>query len=229
VHRMTKNMQVHNAGSGDEEFSKELLQIGKGRLLVNAEISEFKVQVKENYLIRGENVKSLIDVIFSNLSTLHADRNWLCSRTILRPTNEAVEEVNDIVLRQFPGTESVYLSSDKIMDVENTHQYPVEFLNSICASGMPPHKLCLKKRAPIMLLRNFDPKNGHCNGSRYIVDNLMPHLIDATLATGPHAGKKLFIPRIPIIPSENLFPFQMQRKQFPVHLCFAMTSNKAQG
>uniref|UniRef100_UPI00358F66B7 ATP-dependent DNA helicase PIF1-like n=1 Tax=Myxine glutinosa TaxID=7769 RepID=UPI00358F66B7 len=193
------------------------------------EIGEFKVQVKEDYLNQEENVKSLTDIIFSNLSTLHADRNWLCSRTILCPTNEAVDEVNAIVLRQYPGNESVYLSSDKIMEVENRHQYPVEFLNSICASGMPPHKLCLKKGAPIMLLRNFDSKNGHCNGNRYIVDNLMPNLIDATLATGPHAGNKIFIPRIPIIPSENLFPFQMQRKQFPVRLCFAMTSNKAQG
>jgi len=49
------------------------------------------------------------------------------------------------------------------------------------------------------------------------------------VATGVHVGKRLLIPRIPLVPSENLFPFHMQRRQFPVRIAFAMTSNKAQG
>ena len=65
----------------------------------------------------------------------------------------------------------------------------------VSAPGMPPHRLCLKG-CPVMLLRNFDPQNGHCNGSRYTIENLTPNLIDATLAVGLLAGKHLFIPRI---------------------------------
>ena len=49
------------------------------------------------------------------------------------------------------------------------------------------------------------------------------------MAYGVHAGKRLFIPRIPLAPSENLFPFHMQRRQFPIRLAFAMTANKSQG
>ena len=39
----------------------------------------------------------------------------------------------------------------------------------------------------------------------------------------------IFIPRIPIIPSDNIFLFHMKRKEFPVQPAFAITANKAQG
>ena len=34
---------------------------------------------------------------------------------------------------------------------------------------MPPHRLFLKKYASIILLRNLDPTEGLCNGTRIIV------------------------------------------------------------
>ena len=80
-----------------------------------------------------------------------------------------------------------------------------------------------------MLLRNLDQVNGHCNGTRNVIEHLHDHIIDAKIACGPHAGKRIFIPRIPMIPSDNIFPFHMKRKQFPVRPAFVITSNKAQG
>ena len=54
--------------------------------------------------------------------------------------------------------------------------------------------------------------------------------IDAEIVLGQHAGKRVFLPRIPLCPSDDeMFPFQFQRKQFPVRLSFAMTINKSQG
>lgn len=38
-----------------------------------------------------------------------------------------------------------------------------------------------------------------------------------------------FIPRIPHLLREDLFPFQLQRRQFPVRGAFAMTPNRSQG
>ncbi|GBL95422.1 hypothetical protein AVEN_154818-1 [Araneus ventricosus] len=55
----------------------------------------------------------------------------------------------------------------------------------------------------------------------------MPNIIEATIMTGHAAGEDVFIPRIPIIPSD--IPFQFKRIQFPVRLSFAMGINKAQG
>ena len=63
-------------------------------------------------------------------------------------------------------------------------------------SSMPPHKLVLKPAAPIMLLRNLDPKSGHVNGARYYILKMTSKIIHAQLATGFHKEKDILIPRI---------------------------------
>jgi hypothetical protein len=54
--------------------------------------------------------------------------------------------------------------------------------------------------------------------------------IDAEIVLGQHAGKRIFLPRIPLCPSDDqMFQFQFKRKQFPIRLSLAMTVNKSQG
>jgi ATP-dependent DNA helicase PIF1 len=97
-------------------------------------------------------------------------------------------------------------------------------------NGIPPHVLKLKIDCPIILLRNLDPANGLCNGTRLVVRTCQRNLIDAEIVLGQHAGKRIFLPWIPLCPSDDqMFPFQFKRKQFPIRLSFAMTVNKSQG
>ena len=91
---------------------------------------------------------------------------------------------------------------------------------------MPSHNLVLKVGSPIMLLRNLDAPR-LCNGTRLCVKSLMPHVIEATILSGCSKGEDVFIPRIPMIPSD--MPFEFKRLQFPVRLAFAISINKAQG
>jgi hypothetical protein len=140
-----------------------------------------------------------------------------------------VDELNGMLIDRFPGEQKVYYSFDSAVDDAHNH-YPPEFLNSLTPNGLPPHALRLKINCPVILLRNLDPSNGLCNGTRLIIKAFQENAIDAEIISGQYAGKRVFLPRIPLYPSEDdVLPFRFKRKQFPVRLSFAMTINKAQG
>ena len=126
----------------------------------------------------------------------------------------------------------VYLSADSVKCDDDGvgaggNNYPVEFLNGLTPSGVPPHELHLLEGCPIILLRNMN--GGLANGTRLIVTRLQSNVIEAQVETGPSKGSTVFIPRISLFPSDARLPFQLVRRQFPVRPAFAMTINKAQG
>src|SRR6201996_9581617 len=64
-----------------------------------------------------------------------------------------------------------------------------------------------------------------------VLGQMVPHTIVPIVGDGACLFRALsnlmFIPRIPLIPSE--YPFEFKRLQFPLKVCFAMTINKSQG
>ncbi|UYV63010.1 hypothetical protein LAZ67_2002837, partial [Cordylochernes scorpioides] len=172
------------------------------------------------------SVGGLIDKVFPNLAENFKNHRWFCERTILAPRHYAVDEINNCIQDMLPGSVTEYNSINTMVDVDDTVNYPSEFLNSLNPSGLPPHHLRLKNGSHIMLLRNLDPPK-LCNGTKLCVKRLLPNVIEATILTGKENGKDVLIPRIPLIPND--FPFIFKRLQFPVRLAFALTINKAQG
>ena len=75
----------------------------------------------------------------------------------------------------------------------------------------------------------FSPAKGHVNGARYEILDITGKIIHARLATGPHKGNEIYIPRISFQPKQKELMFEMERRQFPVRACFAITANKSQG
>ena len=53
-----------------------------------------------------------------------------------------------------------------------------------------------------MLLRNLDPPR-LCNGTRLTVKRMMPHVIEARMIGGKFSGEFVFIPHIPLAPSDS--------------------------
>ncbi|WVZ82292.1 hypothetical protein U9M48_029572 [Paspalum notatum var. saurae] len=156
------------------------------------------------------------------------------SRAIVCPNNVTVDEINDYVVSLLPGDSVHYFSCDTISK-SSEHipdfdvLYPTEFLNSIDANNFPSHKLVLKKGATVMLLRNLNQNMGLCNGTRLLVTQLGQRLLQCVLLTGSNVGEVVFIPRIALNTTDVKWPFTLQRRQFPVRICYAMTINKSQG
>ncbi len=221
---LSTNMRVYlerDATAG--EFSSMLLSIGNGELTAD-ESGLVTIPPGCGELVNG--VEALSGKVFPNLAVNYKNHKWLCERAILAPRNDMASKINEKLLMQLPGKEQLLKSIDTVVDMSDSVQYPTEFLNSLDLPGMLPHNRKLKVRCPVMLLRNLDAPD-LCNGTRLIIKQILPHVLEATILTGQAQGKDIFIPRIPLIPSD--LPFQFKRLQFPLKVCFAMSINKSQG
>ncbi|XP_043209780.1 uncharacterized protein LOC122374838 [Amphibalanus amphitrite] len=160
----------------------------------------------------------------------HGDREWMASRAVLAPRNTRVDELNATVTERFPGEAVRQLSADSLVEEAEQLDIPHEYLNTLRAPGFPPHCLMIKPGMPLMLLRNLSATDGLCNDTRLIAGRIIsPRLMEATIACGKNAGRQVLIPRLPLQPPDDAFPFRWERHQFPVRPGFAMTVNKAQG
>ena len=101
----------------------------------------------------------------------------------------------------------------QLWNPNDEYLYPTEFLNQINISGMLRHLLKLKLGAVVLLLRNLDPRNGACNGTRLKIIELSDNLIIRVILTGSHLGDTFVIPRISLIPSDSRIPFEFNRHQ----------------
>ena len=223
--RLTTNMRVHLQGDANAgRFAGQLLTLGNGKAPVdpNTELISFP----DNFCNIVDSLEALKNSVFPNIQNHFNDHKWLCERAILAPRNNSVSVINLQIQPQLPGSTTSYKSIDSVVDVDESVQYPIEFLNSLEPSGMPPHNLLLKVGSPIMLLRNLDAPR-LSNGTRLSVKSLMPHVIEATILTGCAKGEDVFLPRIPMISTD--MPFEFRRLQFPLRIAFAMSINKAQG
>jgi len=186
---------------------------------------------------RKKTVQDLIEEIYSDLHEVasmseNEIRYYFSRRVILAARNVDVDMINNAVLQMLSNDSKIYASADSAFNdggVAND-KIPNEYLNTITVAGMPLHHTMLKVTSPIILLRNLNPYEGLCNGTRMVVTAMAERVIEAQILTGTHAGKKAFIPRISLDTSMSAgLGFILRRRQIPIRLGFGMSINKAQG
>ncbi len=220
--QLSINERVLRRGNSEKyrDFAEFILQVGNAQLNRTNDLLE----VPQN-LIHTGNVHDLLLFTQPRMSEGIFDPN----SAVLTPKNEHSDYINNLALQHLGGSTITLLSNDYVKDDAQSALYPVEFLNSLQVSGMPPHKLELREGAPIMLMRNLSPRQGLCNGTRLRLLNFRSTVLQAEVISGPAAGNTVLIPRICMSPSTAILPFDMVRRQFPVKLAFALTINKSQG
>jgi ATP-dependent DNA helicase PIF1 len=188
---------------------------------------------------QGDTIDSLVDEVYGDLGrfTYLLSRNkHIIQRAILTPLNEDIDSINTAIMNQFdlatpdgtPAQRRTYHNADFVVQGEQRGVYPTEFLNSLSMSGVPPHILTLQEGCPVILLQNMS--GGLANGTRLIVVRLMQHIIDVEIVIGSNKGRRVFIPRLSITPSDTKrMPFILRQRQFPLRPAFTMTINKAKG
>ena len=131
----------------------------------------------KNRSTEGQAMKDFCMKIFPNLEENVVDPSYLNGRSILAATNKEVSMLNDIVIDMMPGETSLLRSADELGHTEDLYRFSIEFLNSLSPTGFPPHSLRLKPGMPIMLLRNLNPRQGLCNGTKMIFEKCLDNKV----------------------------------------------------
>ena len=147
------------------------------------------------------NLLALISFIYGDDILRNPTATSIAERAIICPKNETVDQINGMVHATLHAGSTTYRSTDSMVPcsqngVETDAMYPTEYLNVLNFPGIPGHCLEVTKNSPIMLMRNMDPKNGLCNGTRLLVSQLFPRVIEARIITGTSVGHRVYIPRI---------------------------------
>ncbi|KAG7946157.1 hypothetical protein I3843_14G024500, partial [Carya illinoinensis] len=223
---LTENMRARL----DPTFSEYVLGLGNGMPPITVDET---IKIPDGMLVPYEDdctfLDHLINAVFHDIHEYSINISAVMNRAILTPKNSYVDEINALLIHRFPGELKRYYSFDEAIDA--SEQSVIEdFLNTLTPNGLPPHELLLKINCPIMLLRNINPSEGLCNGTRLICRAFDRNVIDAEIAIGHHSGKRVFLPRIPFLPNvDENSGFSFKRTQFSIKLSFAMTINKSQG
>ncbi|CAN7127342.1 unnamed protein product, partial [Brassica rapa subsp. narinosa] len=208
VYTLTMNMRLRQA---DKEFAEWILKVGNGTApTVNSEERSHddgeQVIIGDEFMIpRTDHPhESISNAAYPDFVSNYLNRAYLTERAILAPTNVSAHEINSYLLSKVPSAEKEFLSSDSVAfestpEEDWTNNYTQEYLNSLEFPGLPPHKLCLKVGAPVMMLRNLSQKNGLCNGTRMMISRLGHRVLEAELLTGTHGQSlkqvALYLPR----------------------------------
>lgn len=81
-----------------------------------------------------------------------------------------------------------------------------------------------------MLLQYLQPKNGHVNGTRSLLESMTDNVLIFCIAIESHKEKRLILPRIFCDPGNDDFPIPGHiRTQFRIRIFLAITTNKAIG
>uniref|UniRef100_A0A0L8I4X5 ATP-dependent DNA helicase n=1 Tax=Octopus bimaculoides TaxID=37653 RepID=A0A0L8I4X5_OCTBM len=129
---LSNNMRAHLYNdSSAEEFFHQHLQIGNGALPLNNTLQQHVLQC-------GHIVSALVELKEKVFPTLQDNfKNIAC-----------VDKINHELLHILLGDVSTFVSIDTTIDEHAAVKYLVEFLNSLQPTGLPPHKLFLKKVTP---------------------------------------------------------------------------------
>jgi hypothetical protein len=248
--------RLEREGKGDaaakaKEFGAWLLDIGDGAKSLRAQEGEdahHLVKLRPDIVFapnckteKGEpdhnaDLERLIDTVYpteefqrkSKLGSIDAD--WLRGRAILTPTNEEVDAGNTRVLKALPGEPRKLHSADTYDAEVDDKIWPIEYLNQLTLSGLPPHELVLKVGAVVMSLKNVNPREGIVNGTRMVVVDIKTRVLRCRLLDGKHKGQVRFIFRLRMSSTDGgVLPFTLYRLQFPIRLAYFITINKSQG
>ena len=213
VLRFTKNWRAVE----QPEFCALLEAVGNGHLQ--------QVPIPETS--RLHSLQELILKVYGNdMTAVCRTRNLIMAFTL-----QTCQEINAACMAAIPGAAVEATATDDTKDNRHHDLYTVEYLASLHLNGVPPALLPLKKGARYMIMKNYNPAVGACNGTLCELLEFSRNLCQIKIQSGIHIGRVIVLPRCSChVSRENSgLPFEFVRVQFPLIPAYGVTVHKSQG
>uniref|UniRef100_A0A914QDL2 ATP-dependent DNA helicase n=1 Tax=Panagrolaimus davidi TaxID=227884 RepID=A0A914QDL2_9BILA len=229
------------------EFVKWLDQVGSALNNVSQKVGN--EEILTSYLpippeMQLQTLGAMVDFCFPANVLADPIKHFkeICSSSLLAPTNRAVDALNERILAALLGEAETIYSIDKVSHNETTAAMTaidvngadamLEHIHEQTPTGLPPHKLTLKKGCKVMLIRNLSLRDGLCNGTILQVKKWNENLIWCVKpGVDGQPDREIMLPKVKFeyegTNGKRVTPFS--RIQFPIRVAFASTINKAQG
>ena len=140
VLHLRKNMRLDVSVEQEREFVQWQLDVRHEKHTDGQD----NVTLPESLLLKDNTITGLINYIYPNIGQLQPPlHQFFSERVMLSSWNVNMDEINKIILNQFPGEVREFHSADQVVnnspeeEGEGELMYPVKYLNGINCSGLP--------------------------------------------------------------------------------------------
>lgn len=219
VFRLTKTMRNRE----DPDFSNMVDEIGDGKSPVDDDGYTTVTGVSTEL-----DAEKAIDFVFP--SSVLSDPVSCSKRAVVTLHNDSVDDINTKVLAKVPGhchtLEGRTLLDHEHLEGDLTDTFCMsEYLSLLQPAGVPAHTIHLKTDVVVMLCRNLSVDDRLTNGTKVVLLEIKPYTLKVQTLDDASVH---WLPRITF----KFITWQgvaVERVQFPVRLCFAVTVHRAQG
>nr|XP_048319256.1 uncharacterized protein LOC125418782 [Ziziphus jujuba var. spinosa] len=180
-----------NIDKGELKAFSEWISSTKDGKIGNPYDGQAVIDIPNDLLIKDteDSVAFIVNSKYHCFSENVNDPSYLQEKTILAPTFDIVELVNEYMSSFNRIEENTYLSSYATCKSDSNialtgDLHTLKFLNAIKCSEMPNNQMKLKVNVFVMLLRNVDHSLELCNGTRLVNTRLGNHVLKDKVISG---------------------------------------------
>ena len=158
VHKLSKNMRVERLIGENtsperadklREHTKWVLNMGNGSIE-----GPFKTVIDIPTNMMCVDAETPEEKVYDNFAEDYKDKERLLGCVSRTSTNDTLCERNfKLIDKKIPGDMRISYSRDECLEDDDKQMYGEHFLNRVNVSGLPPHRLPLKKEVVLILIK----------------------------------------------------------------------------